>query len=577
MRRRFLRYREWVRERWWVPPLAVVLAGAAGWAALMLGKPLYRRWRSAHAVEQAREFLKAKDLPRAGVALQVAFQSEPTLESYRLMGDYLEASGSGQAVTVRRLASQMSPQDVRLKFDLARTALRFNDLEAAREAFASFGPADRTGLEFRRAEATYSLLAGEWIRAARLLAEIKREAPIDAGIRLLDDSLNIRDPNRRIAGTARTDLRELARDPAQRLAALRVLLADAVSRRYPVDAGEFGRAMAATLEAPLSDQLAAATAEDLAFPAKGADDSLLARIHAQALESPQAAAGFGRWLFLEKGPEPTAAWLAQLPRNLAQTAAIIALDAEVSAARGDWKSLRRELEHGAWGPISPQGLDFAFAARILLPGADLDLANDVWSEALKECAGSESSLRLLARLADIWKWPDGMQAALLATVREFPTDNVAAQRLIGLYRARRDTRDLLSLLSKQRDALPPSDRRSADCALLELLLSPSSRPSQATRTLNELYQKNPADPYIATDHAFALWELGAVREACAEIDRLDPDDRLYPLRAPYLAVIYASAGRWQEAKAALLRAPRSDTLLPEEARLVGRASAMVLR
>ena len=58
-------------------------------------------------------------------------------------------------------------------------------------------PADRRGpWNTDGLEATYLLLAGEWTQAARLLADIKKEAPADAGVRLLDDSLNLRNAGR---------------------------------------------------------------------------------------------------------------------------------------------------------------------------------------------------------------------------------------------------------------------------------------------------------------------------------------------------------------------------------------------
>jgi hypothetical protein len=566
-----------VRQHWWIPPAALAVAVGACCAAAILAKPRYVRWRSARAVAQAREFLKANDLKRAGVALQVALRGEPTLDGLRALGDFDETVGSDQAVAARLRASQLSPNDTGLKLDLARTALRFDDLAAAREALASIGPADRPTLEYRRIEATYALLAGEWTQAARLLAEVKKEAPADAGVRLLDDSLNLRNADARTVEAARDDLRRLAGTPAQHLAAQRALLNDTFARHLPVAAGEIGRDLAAADGASFSDLLGAADAEIYAFPATGADPFLLARIRARASALPSVANQYGRWLLLRKGPEEVAAWLRQLPPDIATAPAIVELHAEVAAARGDWNSLRLQLKQGAWGPVLAPGLDLGFAARILRQRGDPDLAGQVWREALAESASSQASLRALARLADIWRWPDGMQSALFATLQGFPRDEVAAQRLIGLLRARRDSRGFLQLLALRKDLSPPSDRRLADWALLSLLVSPAEAPDSATRTLDELYARQPGDPYIATDHAFALWQLGRTREACLVLDRLTPDERRYPLRAPYLAVIFASAGRREDAKAALVRAPKPAVLLPEEVELLDRATAIALR
>ncbi len=82
----------------------------------------------------------------------------------------------------------------------------------------------------------------------------------------------------------------------------------------------------------------------------------------------------------------------------------------------------------------------------------------------------------------------------------------------------------------------------------------------------------------ATGHAFALWQLRQFKEAVALVDGLpDPEKMFPPGRAPYLAVIYASAGRPDEAQAALRRAPASQTMLPEENALLTEAAAAIAR
>jgi hypothetical protein len=569
--------RTFLHQHWWIAPLALILAAGGGWGAASLAKPVYVRWRSARALSQARGFLGTGDLNRADLALQVALRGGPSLQGYELLGDLFEAAGSSQAVAARRLAAQMKPGDPKLELDLARTALRFDDLAAARAALDSIAPAGRTDLQFVRAEATYAMLAGEWPRSARLLADIERRQPDDPGVRLIRDALNLRNADPGIAADARADLRRLAAGPGERRPALRVLLADALVRREPLSAGEFGRALAADPGSSFSDLLAAATAESFAFPASGLDAALESRIRSAAGADPAAAAQFGRWLLLHRGPEPAAAWLRQLPPRMASDAAEAELRAEVSAARGDWGSLRRDLERGDWGSVLAPAVEFGFAARILRQRGAAALAGRTWSAALAEGSLSEPTLRALVRLADLWRWPDAMQDALFATVRDFPGDEVAAQQLIGLLRARGESRDLLELFALRRDAQPGSARRAADWAVLSLLVSPTAQPDLATQTLDRLYERQPDNPFIATDHAFALWELGRFAAAEAVLGRMSADDRQIPARAPYLAVIYASAGMRGEARAALVRAPSPRSLLPEEAALIARADALVLR
>ena len=88
---------------------------------------------------------------------------------------------------------------------------------------------------------------------------------------------------------------------------------------------------------------------------------------------------------------------------------------------------------------------------------------------------------------------------------------------------------------------------------------------------------NPAIPTLPPITPSPSGKLGRTGEACRVLDRLSPDDKRYPLRAPYLAVIFASAGRREEARAVLVRAPKPATLLPEEVELLNRAVALTLR
>lgn len=559
----------------WLGPLALALAAFAGYGAWRLARPVYVHWRGERELAQARSFFARRDMERSSLALQEALRDNASAEAFRLAGDYLEAAGSSQAVDARRRACENRPGDLGLKLELANTALRFNDAATARQVVDSLDPSVRNRLEWRRTEAACALLQSDWRRADALLAGLEKDLPGDAGIRLLHDSFLVRQADVRKAEAAREDLNRLVLDPQQQVPALRVLLADAFARRARLDAARIGVALAAASVTSFSDLLDALSAELYGRPGSGGDPALVQRVLRRASTDPFAAAHYARWLLVQEGPAAAGAWLAGLSPDFRKNPVFVELDADVAAGLGDWNRLQGLLEAGAWGNLPRRAIAEAFRARSLRQKGSVEAAGLAWNEAVGACGASSSGQQTLARLAGVWQWPEAMRDALFAAVRSSPGDENASQLLIGLLHYRRDTRRLLELFALRKDALPPSPRRFADWALVSLLVDPAERPNPATRILADLYSRQPDDPYLATDYAFSLWQLRRYARAREVLDRLAPEDRAAAARAPYVAVVYASAGRWDDARAAIVRAPPYASLLPEEAALLARATALV--
>ena len=356
-----------------------------------------------------------------------------------------------------------------------------------------------------------------------------------------------------------------------------MLVADALARRDPVRALEAGNALAAAPASTFADWLDAASAQKLARPASGPDPALLERIRNRATANASTAVCIMRaGCWRRKGTAATAAWLDRLPAELADAPNLRAEKADLAALRGDWPALRDLLAGGAWGPLGPDCLSFAFTARLAKSYGEIEIARLAWLQAIDEAKNSAAALRGFARLAAAWDWPDAMDDALTADIRRFPADSVAFERLTGDLRTRRKSRELVAVLAQWRAAPEGFERRQEDWALLSLLVEPATAPNEATKILATLHDKEPANAFYTTNHAFALWELKRYQEACTLIDGLSAAEKTFPPgRAPYLAVIYASAGRSDEARAALQRAPPTQLLLPEEAALLTEAGSIL--
>jgi tetratricopeptide (TPR) repeat protein len=560
------------RSKWRLPLIALVLAGAGfgAFAAYQSLKPAYRRWKANRSVAQARAFFQAHNIADADVALRVAFEAGGSVEAYVLLADMLEAGNSSEAVEVRREATKVSPNDVKLRLALAETAMKFNDDGAAEEALAAVGERDRSTQPYRRVAAGWALHTGDWAGAEKILGELEKDPKGGGAVRVLRDAILIHNKRPEKADAARADLHRMTGDPATRLAALRVLVRDASDRRDVFAAMDVGDEMAKAPDASFDDLLGAASAQNFARPGTGASPALLERLRTQAEKDLPAAAQYVRWLILHQHTDEAWNWLGQLPDPLAKSPQIDSLKSEILVVKGDWGALRSHLAEQDWGSLSDSSIEFAYVAHLARDEGNADLATQSWGRAIEEAHGSEPALLGLARLATAWKWAGGVKDALMAAVRQFPKDARIYIRLVGVLRAQRDTRALYALTTQWLAAFP-SDRLQCDAAMLSLLLDPPTAPNPATAALEQLHSKDLQNPYYTTDYAYSLLRLGQVRSACAQVDGLQAEERKIPARVPYIASIYAAAGRLEDARAVLAAAPPVQTLLPEEEALLSEA------
>jgi hypothetical protein len=552
--------------------IAVVAAGCAG--AYRVLKPRYLHWKAEKALAEARTLIAARDFPKAELALRVAVDSGAGTEAVDVYAELLEAANVPSAVEARRTALKVKPGNLHAELALAVTAMRFRDLETAREALQGCSNADKASAEYRRVAAIFALSARQPALADYFLTGLEKEDPSDANTHLLHTALLLRIPDPQKAASARKEMLAIAEDPVRRLAALRVLVDDALLRRDATAGRELGARLAATSGVTVNDLLVAATAEALGSADRRPGPDLALRISNEARKGAVGAELYVQWLLVQRRLDEAQTWIASLPANLSSNPVVHRLRAAVAIQRDDWASVRDELAAGAWGPLSPATLQFAFTAHSLRLKGETDLARQSWDAALAEAQGSESALSALARLARIWQWRAGVRDALLSTVRAFPARSENYPPLAALLRLGRESLLLQEVFGLWRGANPDLQTAQYNWALTTLLVAPSALPTEANKKMEELHAMDRSNPYYATGYALSLAQLGRTKEACEVMDSLGKADLELPARAPYLAFIYASGHRLDDARAAIKRAPRPENLLPEEGVLVSQAAAI---
>ena len=552
----------------------VAIVAYGGYRVYRASRPRYAAWKAAHAVVQARALFKAGDYAGAQVALQVAFDSGPTDDAYRLLADMLEAANAKDAVYVRRRLLQGAPGDAGLRLALVETAIRFRDDGTAEEAVAGFPEGQHATREYRRAAASWAVYSGDWATAVSMLDELDREPGADPGGRVLRAAILTHSTRVGRAMVARAELRRMAHEPATRIGALRVLARYASETADRTLAGEVGDGLEAAPESTFDDLIAAAQAQAFARPAAGASAALVARIEAAARTDPAHADEYVHALVIHRHADKAQAWLDGLGPPLAGSDTYERLQSYVLVARADWEGLRPHLSTPAWGSLSAGAVEFAYVGRLARTRGNTDLAAQAWASALDATVHNGPGLRGLARLAAAWNWADAMKSAWAEVIHETPKDSRPYIELSRILRAERDTRALSGLVSKWAEAFP-DDRLQSDAAMLSMLVDRPSGPNIATAALARLHDKDPANPYLATNYAYSLLLLGQPSAAAALVDRMEAVERARPERAPFLASIYVGAGRLADARAMLAAAGRPRGLLREEEELLARARQAV--
>lgn len=545
----------------------LVLAGVAAhhWLWPIVAQR-YRVWHQQRALTQAREYTEARDGANASLALQIALRDDSTSPiAWRVAAEILEQTGNTQAVSVRKDILRLPAATADDRLALVLTAIRFGDLATAGDTLRELPAIERNAPAARRAAAQFALASNQPALAHALLDSLRRDQPDDPALAFALAALRLRLPDPAAAQAARTEVETFARQPAFALRAARELTLDALFRRDRAAAPGYAKRLVAAPGATFIDRLTAANVALLLE--NRAPAAVTAELSPLAIGSAENARHFLSWLLAQGRATDAVTFARALPEAIQRDAAVLNLRAAAVAALGDWHALGDLLRDGAWGPIAPEIVDLALAARTADGRSRPELRRSLWQEAIAGSHRSLAALRILHRLAIRWEWPSERVEVLQAIVSAFPRELAAHESLARELVVMKDTASLQGALHQWLQADPGNRRVKNDWALLVMLREPSNQIDEAKEAAAQLHGADPANPFFVTAHAFALMQLGQIEEALALVEKIPPAERELPARAPYLAAIYAAADRTDDAREILGRLTAAPAL-PEEVALV---------
>ncbi len=564
------------RRRAWI--IRYVIAGgvllAAVWMALPSVKRVYKNWKNERALVQAEAFLAEQDFPNAKLALDVALAAKPgDPETLRVAATLLEQVGAPDVMPLRRRLVDFAPHSTADHAALIMSALRFNDINAARDAMRNMTPEQANEPAGLRASLAYAQATNNLPIADLLFDRLRELEPANENLQVMHATLRLNNPTPSVRAEALTDLEELKTQSRHRLFILRQLLVDAMIRQEMDRAKTLADELRADPGATLADHLHGANlalnVENLPF--EEVFSQTLPKVGSNAADT----AELLRWLILVGEADRARSWLAQQAEDIRSDPAVMTVRAELAIAQSAWDRLADLLEEGAWGPVDRDTVRLAFSARLAAQRKNTSLQDQIWDEALVSASNRLPDLTLLYRLASVWGWDDQAEQPLWSVARTFPSRTWAHQTLFNVYRARRDTENMEALIGMLRLADPSMPRYRHDWALMSMLLRERTAWTDEKQVMETLYKSAPNNPYYATGYAFALAQSDREDEAIEVAENMPSGDRLMPERAPYLAFVYASAMRPDRVDELVAAAEGFDGFLPEESSLLTEAREMV--
>ena len=550
--------------------LLVLLIGGAVVAVKFPGlRQRYQDWHRGSSFEQAKKFAAEKDYPNATLALSNALAKDPANpDMCRLAADLLEQSGNIDAVAMRKRVAQLAPGQMERRYELVRTALRFDDEQAAREAIEDLPPEERTSPSYRRATAALALAAGRTERAEAILTNISGLPAEDVTARLERAFVLLRKAGAAEVEAARRELLESATREDMRALALRELTMDAGRRRDLAKAEEFARQLTEVPKPAYRDKLLLANV--LLSTGKTTLDEQLPPLQAEALARPEEISQLVAWLLTVDQAARALAWLQGLAPDQKESPEVLTALANCHMALHAWAEVPPLIARGAFGQVPPDAIQLALAARVLQGMNRTALLRSLWDEAVRATEDNLQGLLVLHRFATSWGFVPEAQATLLRLAERFPEQIWAHQSLVKQFYEAKDTKRLRAVFRLWDEARPGSTYVQGNRLFLDLLSEPRSQTTALAEKARQLKDREPKNPFAVTNFALSLWRGGHAKEALTELEALPAEALGDPRRALYHGLFLAAVGRAGDSAAALDRVDK-DALLPEESDLLRQA------
>ncbi|HEY8835430.1 MAG TPA: hypothetical protein VIM09_07570, partial [Chthoniobacterales bacterium] len=514
---------------------SLLLGFLLGWVLLTYGPQAYRGWRESSLLKQASALLAKEDFDGATRAAREVLQlHHDSLPAFRIMAEASEKQNRPETVAWRAQIARFEPGDLDSQLNLASAALRFGQLDIARNALEAVPSAQRD-------RAAYHVVAGWLARAQGNDADVEMHFAAAVAQEPANDLyqfnlavLRIRSSAPEKSDEARKVLERLKGVPGYRAGSLRALLGDAIQRSDLQSADSLAQDLQMSQQVTFSDYLLC-----LEFYRKLDEkkfSALLEKVKPVAARNPLDLALLMDWLNKNGLGAEVLKWMDKLPSETTTNPPPAIAIADAFAEAKNWSRLKRWTRSGAWG--DSEYLRLAYQAYSSKQGrqtsSDAEFSS-LWHSA-ERAAGDQTDREInLARLASKWNLSAEAEQLWLRVSKDAPMRREALDALFRIYRANNDLPNLYRTAQRLHENSPNEPGLAANCARLALLVD--QNPADGHRLAKETYERAPEDVNAAMTYAFSLYTLGRTAEGIEIMKKLPPEGVHDPHAAVYAAVL----------------------------------------
>ena len=546
----------------------VFLVGAAAVAVLIgvsffnYGSRLYREWHKSRLLHRAASLLQEEKFSEATeTAREIVKEDRNSLPAYYVLAEAAEKQNLEETVSWRAQIARLLPKDAQSQLNLASAALRFGQLDLARQAL------NRVSAAADRDRAAFHVVAGWLARAQGNLAEQEQQFAAAVNKEPGNDLyqfnlavLRIHSPDPEKSAQARVALDRLTKITPFRTAALRALLNDAVARNELAAADNFAQQLQMSQQVTFGDYLLC-----LNFYRKLDQKKfrlVLERVKPFAAHNPSDLASLMNWMNENGLAGEVAKWIDKLPPEKLTLPPVSIAVADAFANVKNWSRLKRWTRGGSWGDEDYLRLAYqAIATRRSQQGNDAEFQT-LWHAAEKMSSQRPERELALARLATKRDLNAESEQLWLRVAQNPPMRREALEALRRLYRTNDNLEKLYDVLQRLHASSPDEAPITADLARLGLNLEQNTKQSQ--ELAKEAYERAPEEINCAVTYAFSLYRLGRSAEALEIIQKLSADQLHDPHAAVYAALLLIEANQIEQAKDYIATADEANIYVEEK-------------
>jgi len=549
---------------------ALVLGFAIGLFLLTYGPETYSSWHEKRLLKRASAMLSGQNFDGALRAAREVAQKRPdSLPAFQILAEATEKQNLPETVAWRLQIARLQPQDLDSQLNLASAALRFGQLDTARQALENVAPADRE-------RAAYHVVAGWLARAQGSDAEVEQHFAAAVNQEPGNDLyqynlavLRIRSDAPEKSDESRTVLERLSKVPGFRAGSLRALLSDALQRNELERADAFAQDLQMSQQVTFADYLLC-----LEFYRKldqSKFSALLEKVKPVAARNPSDIALLMEWLNENRLAADVLKWMEKLPPEVVTKPppAIAIADAFVEGK--NWSRLKRWTRSSSWGESEYLRLAYqAYGSKQSRQSAADAEFSSLWHSAERAAADQPDRELRLARLAAKWNFSAEAEQLWLRVSKTAPARREALDALFRIYRATNDLKNLYATARRLHESSPNEPSLAADYARLALLVDQNT--TEGHRVAKEAYERAPADVNVAMTYAFSLYGLGRSAEGIEIMKKL-PAPAVHDAHAAVYAAILLLDENQIAAAREYVAAAQAGPIFSEEKKLLDEAIA----